>query len=162
MAEKTTMRVDPTMLRVLQEFVPKMPVTTTIEKEECFCGHKKPVTQFIILNSGVFKFLSDVCQDCPNAKREAKKLALIVCGNCHKIVDWRKPNIDLVGFEFKAGHIYHTNGCAACVPKDKFGTPKITSVQIIEKLIYDKKYFNPRKPLDPRIDVKKVAESNEA
>lgn len=98
--------------------------------EQCACGGMAPVRKFRLENSGVVTYLDNICLDCPR-KKELSEQWSIICATCKRVVGRNEPLVDVTGFSFRAGKVYHVEQCRVCVPD-------LTKSPIIEKLLYDR------------------------
>lgn len=97
----------------------------------CACGKLKPVKDMPLRDSGVVKYLDNICDGCPHQKSESK-MAVIVCVGCRQVVARMDPFKDKTGFEFKSGKVYHVDMCPTC--------GNVAESTIIEKHIYHRRF----------------------
>lgn len=111
---------------------PVTPKFDALDKlEECGCGKLKAIRNFSVKDSGVVRYLDNICEGCPR-RAELEEQVTIICAQCKKVAGRMDPAKDPTGFEFKAGKTYHTHQCPFC-------NPGLTKFPIIEKLLYDRK-----------------------
>lgn len=111
---------------------PKPPVFDALDRlEQCGCGKMKAIRNFSVKDSGVVKYLDNICHECPHTA-DLEQQAVIICAQCKKVAGRMEPVKDPTGFEFKSGKTYHTDQCPFC-------NPSLTKFPIIEKLLYDRK-----------------------
>lgn len=123
------------MIQTLAELPPVEPKPLILpeDKETCVCGKSVPISQVHTMNTGTIIITGDVCKGCKAGKKQHAETAALVCINCKRVMMRMSPCKDPTGFEYKAGHAYHTKGCALCLPPDQKTT------QIIEKAVWDSK-----------------------
>lgn len=107
----------------LSKLAPK-PVLDEVNFTECACGKIKPVVELTKRSSGVVTFVDNVCAGC---EMHSQGLATIICVKCRRVLGRVKPLKDKLGFEFKAGRVYHVEYCPKCVP----GTKKAVLIEMI-------------------------------
>lgn len=122
--------------------LPKKEVKIEEPYETCVCGKKvlMDVNHLEVLDTGVFKTLSDVCIGCREGKKIDMETARLVCANCKRTICRITPHRDPVsGFTFRAGKSYHLESCALCNPD-----PNGNSVpyKIIEVVLWNKIHKN--------------------
>ncbi len=93
----------------------------------CLCGKERPEEEFLELRSSQVKYRHNICPGCESLIRGMSPL---VCVRC-KIIDvCIPPGREKNGFEIRAGVVYHLPRCLKC-------SPNITSVQIVERTVFD-------------------------
>lgn len=93
----------------------------------CACRKMVELHSLQIRDSGVIRYLDNVC-DCCADKRE---MAAVICVRCKVVVMHLTPHTDKKGFVYGKGKVYHTEACPGC-------KPGITSAPVIEKILFDK------------------------
>lgn len=99
------------------------------ELVKCGCGKFRPIETMAIRDSGVLKYVDNVCPDCAG---QDKGMARIICAGCRTVVARMAPHKDKNGFKVEAGKCYHVDQCPGC-------NPKLEKSMIIEKVIYARK-----------------------
>lgn len=115
---------------------PKNPNLLKPKKEQCLCGKLVDITEFEMLNTGLFTTHSNVCKGCKQGHEADKKHARVVCTKCKRVFTHLKPSVDKTGFKIEAGRSYHMLGCPQCQElgskKDKF--------PLIEKVVWNRSH----------------------
>lgn len=105
------------------------------ERTSCMCGRMVKLTDLTTIDTGVFRAINTVCKGCKKGAEEDKKLARFVCVKCRTVIGHVKPSKDNTGFELKAGHTYHIEGCDRCFPGR-------TEFKLLEKVLWNRKLSN--------------------
>lgn len=104
------------------------------EKEQCVCGKTVDISQFDMLNTGLFLTHSNVCKGCKEGHAADKSHARVVCVNCKRVFTHIKPGVDKTGFKIEAGKSYHMKGCPRCQSL----ASKNTAFPLIEKVVWNR------------------------
>jgi hypothetical protein len=119
------------MLEVLRNLRPSSrELVTKDDRVGCMCGRQVPPHTLEVADSGVVKYLTNVCKGCEAGRKEAAQTASIVCCKCKAVVARMTPHKDKAGFAFRAGRAYHVAECGGC-------TPGLEQSAIIEKKLHD-------------------------